>query len=127
MSLHTDIDGANIDFQHEVGSRFQNEGNDITLSLLANSAATGGLAEFATVTAGNYSLHEIKPKMDGDNDDAAIYLVELRIKENAITAAEANRITVVNYNGQYYQNDVPVAPVFTRRYWKIQLRPTEKP
>lgn len=125
MSLHTDIDAGNIDFQHQVGTRMQNEGNDVALSLLWNSAATGGLVEFLNIAADGYSLHEVQPQMDGIGDGPVIYLIECRIKEEQLTAANAAKIAAIAYGTQRYQMEQMTAPSFTRRYWKLLLRPTE--
>jgi hypothetical protein len=125
MSIHTEIDDGNIDFLHQVGIRMQHDGNNTILSLLNNNAATGGLIEFATISDDDYSIHEVDPLMDGINDAGGIYAVELRIKENFLTSSNANKIVAIDYNGQRYQNETPIKPVFTRRYWKILMRPTE--
>lgn len=125
MSLHSDIDAGNIDFIHQVGTRMQNEGNDVALSLQWNSAATGGLVEFLSIPADGYSMHEVQPQMDGSNDAGVVYLVECRIKESELTASNAAKIAAIVYGTQRYQMEQMTAPSFTRRYWKLLLRPTE--
>ena len=96
-----------------------------TIWLSANNGTLINFSPALTFTAGTWTKAPVKPDFDGFNDGDVVFTEELQLREDALTAANANLVLAVDIGGVKKQARLTVPPNGLDRFWRFALTPMQ--